>query len=159
MLPRDIYRSFYSSMPVACVDLLVMHDGQVLLVRRANEPAAGAWWLPGGRIQYRERRRDAAIRKLHEETGFTAREITELLTDDLIFDQKVDAPLHGVTSVFACNIAAATEPRLDEQSLEARWLTADEWMLHELHPFVRRMVALSRSLSGADSRTDRCPRL
>lgn len=133
-------------MPVACVDLLVIHGGQVLLVRRANEPAAGAWWLPGGRVHYRERRRDAAIRKLREETGFSTSAPVELLTEDLIFDEEVDAPLHGVTSVFACHVPAAVKPRLDDQSMEARWLTPDEWLRQDLHPFVRRMIVFAMAV-------------
>lgn len=156
MLPREVYRSFYAVMPVVCVDLLVLQADKVLLVRRANEPAAGAWWLPGGRVHYRERRSDAAIRKLHEETGFTTTDPIELLTDDLIFDEVADAPLHGVTTVFVCGVTVAAAPRLDEQSKDARWLTADEWLLYELHPFVRRMVALARPFSRVGSSDGRC---
>lgn len=44
----------------------------VLLIRRGQAPMAGAWSLPGGRIEFCERVEDAALRELKEETGIDA---------------------------------------------------------------------------------------
>lgn len=55
---------------VPCVGAIV-HDagGRLLLVRRRNEPAAGLWSVPGGRVEPGERLEDAVVRELAEETG------------------------------------------------------------------------------------------
>lgn len=45
---------------------------EVLLIRRGHPPLAGAWSLPGGRIEPGERAAEAALRELAEETGVQA---------------------------------------------------------------------------------------
>ena len=44
---------------------------QVLLIRRSAEPFKDAWSLPGGLLNPGESLKDAAVRKLDDETGLT----------------------------------------------------------------------------------------
>lgn len=55
---------------VACVGALV-HDAfhRLLVVRRANDPGAGLWSVPGGRVEPGEDDHDAVRREALEETG------------------------------------------------------------------------------------------
>ncbi|HEY2549335.1 MAG TPA: NUDIX domain-containing protein [Streptosporangiaceae bacterium] len=43
--------------------------GRLLLIRRRNEPGAGLWSLPGGRIEPGETAEQAVVREVREETG------------------------------------------------------------------------------------------
>ncbi|MBP9669304.1 MAG: NUDIX domain-containing protein [Candidatus Pacebacteria bacterium] len=54
--------------------LLDNGHGEVLLVRHWYAP--GVWTLPGGGIHRNENVEDAAVRELHEETGYTAQGIS-----------------------------------------------------------------------------------
>lgn len=47
----------------------VRHDGHVLLVRRAIEPAIGAWVFPGGYMDVGETAEEAAARETKEEAN------------------------------------------------------------------------------------------
>ena len=55
---------------VACVGAIVVDDaGRLLLVRRAQEPGAGLWSVPGGRVEAGEDDATAVVREVREETG------------------------------------------------------------------------------------------
>ena len=54
--------------PAACA-LVEDDDGRILLTRRAWEPYAGMWDVPGGFLGEREHPLDALRRELLEETG------------------------------------------------------------------------------------------
>lgn len=58
--------------PQPVVGVVCLRDDEVLLIRRSKPPLAGAWSMPGGRIEWGERTEDAALRELFEETGVRA---------------------------------------------------------------------------------------
>ena len=57
---------------VPCAGAVIKDEkGRLLLVRRRNEPGAGLWSLPGGRIEPGETEQQAVVREVREETGLT----------------------------------------------------------------------------------------
>jgi 8-oxo-dGTP diphosphatase len=54
---------------VPCASVIVVKDARLLLVLRDNEPGAGRWSLPGGRLRSEESAVAGARRELFEETG------------------------------------------------------------------------------------------
>lgn len=64
--------------PKPCGGVLVVDERErLLLVKRTQPPAPGAWSVPAGYLEADEPPREAAIRELREETGLT------VSTDDL----------------------------------------------------------------------------
>lgn len=61
----------YFADPKVAAAVLLRESGQVLLVRRVNEPFRGAWTLPAGFIDAGEDPRRAAERECLEETGLS----------------------------------------------------------------------------------------
>ena len=55
----------------AAVSAFMVHDGHLLLTRRAHAPAAGTLDLPGGFVDPDESLEDALARELHEELALT----------------------------------------------------------------------------------------
>lgn len=69
MIPRDLYAQIHSLMPIVCVDVVVVSEWSVLLLKRAIEPLKGSWYFPGGRLQRGETVMEAAYRVVAQECG------------------------------------------------------------------------------------------
>lgn len=63
------WRVIVDNVPLVSVDLVIEHDGVLLLGKRENEPAKGEWFVPGGTVLKNESRRDAVHRVAREELG------------------------------------------------------------------------------------------
>jgi 8-oxo-dGTP diphosphatase len=63
-----IYRN-----PKVAAGVIPVHDGKIVLVRRAMNPSKGLWVFPGGYVDAGESVEDAARREVWEETGLTVR--------------------------------------------------------------------------------------
>lgn len=60
------------------VDAVLLHRGELVLVRRGRPPFLGKLALPGGALEFGERLEDAVEREVLEETGLNA-EVVRLL--------------------------------------------------------------------------------
>jgi ADP-ribose pyrophosphatase YjhB (NUDIX family) len=63
----------YPQQPVIGVGAVVLVEARVVLVKRAHEPLAGAWNLPGGGVEVGETLQQACAREVAEETGLEVR--------------------------------------------------------------------------------------
>lgn len=57
------------------VDIVLLHQQQVLLIQRRKPPFQDSWALPGGKVNYGEDLEAAARRELVEETGIQGQDI------------------------------------------------------------------------------------
>ncbi|HZA21023.1 MAG TPA: NUDIX hydrolase, partial [Dehalococcoidia bacterium] len=64
--------------PKVTVTSIIQRSGQVLMIRRANDPGYGLWSMPGGYVDRGEVVEEAAIREVREETGLEV-EIEQLI--------------------------------------------------------------------------------
>ena len=62
-----------SPRPEVAVGAIVRSGGEVLLIRRAQEPEVGRWSVPGGRVESGESIAEAVERETFEETGLRVR--------------------------------------------------------------------------------------
>lgn len=68
-VPEEDWRTIVRYSPIVSVDLLVRVDDGLVLGKRQNEPAAGFWFIPGGRVKKGETREEAVHRIAREELG------------------------------------------------------------------------------------------
>jgi colanic acid biosynthesis protein WcaH len=143
MIPQQLYDQIIRVMPIPAVDLIVENEkGMILLARRANEPAKGQWWFPGGRVYFLETRIQAASRKLKEECHLEAEQISELGTYDVIVERSDNSTVrvHGITTLFRVRVGEQINYVLDAQNSEADWRLPQEWLQLDLHPFVQKSL-------------------
>lgn len=55
------------------VDVIIRHEGGIVLIRRGRAPFEGHWALPGGFVEHDESVEQAAVREALEETGLHIR--------------------------------------------------------------------------------------
>jgi 8-oxo-dGTP diphosphatase len=75
--------------PIPAVGVVCFNDaGDVLLIRRGTPPRLGEWSIPGGRLEWGETVKAAAVRELKEETGVEAELIGLIDVVDGIFTSR-----------------------------------------------------------------------
>ena len=118
--------STYPSSPRVAVGTVVIHDGAVLLVRRAKAPSEGLWAIPGGSVELGETLTQAAERELFEETGVRARAGDFCYAFDAVHrDADGRVQFHYVVVDLRAEFVSG-QPRPGDDVLEARWVRPDE---------------------------------
>ncbi|MBS7545297.1 NUDIX hydrolase [Ancylobacter oerskovii] len=114
--------------PVAAVLAVVVRDEKILLVRRANPPDQGRWGYPGGRIEWGEPFREAALRELMEETGIAADspELIDVL--DFIEDDAAGALAHHFAMIAVGCRWQSGEGEAADDALETGWFSLADVM-------------------------------
>jgi ADP-ribose pyrophosphatase YjhB (NUDIX family) len=114
-------RIHYENPFPAVAALVPNQDGQLLLVKRAVEPAKGAWCLPGGFIEIDESIEEAVLRELKEETGIEG-EIGKLVD---FFSQR--SPLYGALLIFGYRVTMLGGAlQAGDDAEEARFFDLDD---------------------------------
>jgi len=107
--------------PELCVGAVCVLDGNLLLVRRGHGPAAGAWSVPGGRLEAGELLAEAVVREVREETGL------ECVCGDLLgWVERISDEHHFVILDFEVTPLTADTPRAGDDAVEARWVPLEE---------------------------------
>lgn len=127
-------RRLYPEKPIVGVGALIRDGEMYLLIRRASEPDAGLWSIPGGLVEVGERAAEAAAREALEETGLGV-EIVDVLgvVDKIVRDEEGRVKYHFViVDYVATPIGGSLKPSSD--ALDARWVKASELPGYELSP-------------------------
>jgi ADP-ribose pyrophosphatase YjhB (NUDIX family) len=124
-IPQELYNQILETMPISCVDVCIVWQGKILLVKRKDQPAKDEWWVPGGRVIKGESLKEAAYRKAFEETGIYCHVGPIIYTDETVFDTGPDdIHVHSINVVFLLypkydNLLL----KLDEHSSEFAWVS------------------------------------
>lgn len=94
--------------PRLTVDTVVLHDDQVLLIRRGRPPFKDHWALPGGFVDVGETVEEAARRETKEETGLDVK-LSGLL--GVYSDPERDPRGHTTSVVYLAGPVPGADPR------------------------------------------------
>ncbi len=118
----------YPRSPMVGVGVVVVRGDRCLVARRGHAPSAGAWSLPGGRVEVGETLREAALRELAEECGPDLRvEIqgVAFVVDRISRDAAGRVRYHFVLVDFVAEDLSG-EPRAGTDAHDVRWATPAE---------------------------------
>jgi ADP-ribose pyrophosphatase YjhB (NUDIX family) len=104
---------------------VAIRDDEVLLVQREHGPAAGAWSLPGGRVEFGEDLSEALVREMAEETGLEVVVEGFLGWVERIGDDP--EPFHFVILDFRVHVFDPdADPVAGDDASEVRWVPVAE---------------------------------
>lgn len=130
----------YPETPVPAVGAFILKDGKLLLVKRAYEPGAGKWSVPGGVIELGERTVDALHREILEEVGLRLKQVKLLDIYDAIFkDDEGKIRYHYVIIEFLAE-PETIDVKLSDEALEYRWVRLEDVEQLDLTYSVRYMI-------------------
>lgn len=132
-----------SRRPLAGAGAIVWRGNEVLLIKRGKAPLKGRWSIPGGRIEWGESARDAAVREVLEETGCRI-EIVALCD---VVDSFVEGG-HAVLVDFTARWVNG-EPRAGDDAVEARFVAYEAVATMGLWSETERVIGMSRMQLGA----------
>ena len=134
---------------------LCVADGHILLSQLwENDPSAGKWTLPGGKIDWLEEPQDAVRRELWEETGLPGEIVRPLGIDTKVLPPwRTHDELHVVRFVF--EVRAAGTPHVQEvggSTVAAAWHQVLEVSNLPTTSLVSSALAMDESGSGHQHR-------
>ena len=137
----------YPAAPMVGVGVVVLRGDEVLLVRRAKAPAAGAWSVPGGAQELGETAEAAARRELLEETGLAVGALRLVAHVDSIHrDADGRVEYHYTILDFAADYAGGAAVAGDDVS-EVAWVRVEDFERYGLWEEARRVIGLALSRS------------
>lgn len=136
-IPADIYKQINMHIPINCVDVCVVFNKKVLLIKRTEKPAQNEWWVIGGRVFKGEYQHETAMRKVIEETGLQPLPIhpEEIAhRDETMFpDGPQGIPVHTINTCFYATVRS-DNVKLDDTSCDYKWVDSID---DSLDPYVK----------------------
>ncbi|MES2948184.1 MAG: bifunctional nicotinamide-nucleotide adenylyltransferase/Nudix hydroxylase [Pseudomonadota bacterium] len=125
------YRTKWAADVYLTADAILVANRHVLLVRRGGDVGYGQWAIPGGFVEKDERFYTAALRELHEETGFKTLDSTmrQALKASQVFDHPLRSPRGRlITHAFYFDLGNVRLPEIKgaDDAQEAKWVALDD---------------------------------
>lgn len=111
-------------MPAVTVDIIVLKkSGQLLLIKRKNDPFKDKWAFPGGYVEKDEPLICAAMRELKEETGI---DNSNLIQFEAVGDPGRDPRGWTITVVYYLTVDEDVVGKAGDDAADVRWFSVNE---------------------------------
>jgi 8-oxo-dGTP diphosphatase len=106
--------------PVIAVGAVIIHNDEMLMIRRGKDPGRGLWSIPGGAVEHGEYLSDALEREVKEETGL------DVEIGVLVGILEVVGDPHYVIHDYSATLTGGSTATAGDDVDEARWVPLDE---------------------------------
>ncbi len=116
-------RREYPDQPVVGVGAVIIDNGKILLVKRAQPPGENLWSIPGGVVKLGEKLKEALKREVKEETGLEI-EVKDLVDVFEVIEKDKDGRIrfHYVIVDYECRVIGG-ELKAASDALNAKWFS------------------------------------
>lgn len=116
---------YYMNPSAATAAFIINSHGELLVVRRAKEPAKGTLDLPGGFVDIGETAEEGIVREIREETGLEVTECKYLFSRPNIYPY-AGIDVHTLDMLFECKVNNEAEARADDDAAELMWIPIEK---------------------------------
>jgi 8-oxo-dGTP diphosphatase len=106
--------------PLVGVGVVLIDEGNILLVRRGRDPGRGLWAVPGGKVEGGEGLRVAARREVAEETGL------DVEIGDVVWVGEVIDPGYHIVLIDYAGTVVGGAVQVGDDADEVRWVPLDQ---------------------------------
>ena len=140
--PKD-WETIIENVPIVSVDIVIEHDGGVVLGKRENEPAKDEWFVPGGTVLKNEQRTEAVHRVAAEELG------ESIVIDEMlgVYEHFYDAAevegvdsKHYLATAYSCSFEH-DDPKIASDS-QHEFIKVFHPPFGKFHPYVSKYLEL-----------------
>jgi 8-oxo-dGTP diphosphatase len=122
---NSIVTTEFPTQPVVGVGAVIVKDGKVLIIKRANDPFKGQWSIPGGRVELGESLAEAVRREMREETGLDVTVGPVLEVFERVERQDDGVRYHFVIVDYLCWCIGGALCAGDD-AVDVAWVSVDE---------------------------------
>lgn len=149
-IDEEMYRSILENVPIVCVDVALVQENRIWLIKRNHEPNKNVYWIQGGRLNKNESARDCAIRKVAEELNIAKEdiEITGFLGtySSEFHNSEQGPPSHTVNLTFTARLRNSIDPGFDGDHSHGCWFYLNGQIPRDLegyqhHPYIQAILA------------------
>lgn len=135
--------------PVVGVGAVIWNDrGEIVLIRRGQEPRRGEWSIPGGKLEWGESVRDGILREVREETGLVVEILGLIDVVDSVRNDSRGAVLHHYVLIDFSVRHLSGELTAGSDAAEARWVPVTALQEYSLWTETRRIIETARQKRG-----------
>jgi len=116
-----------SAYPIVAVGAIVLDEGDILLVKRRTEPAAGTWSLPGGKLERGESLAEGVVREVFEETACKIKPHGIAgIVERIVRDDDGGVEFHYVIVDLWAEIVDRIDPKASDDAEDAKWFAVED---------------------------------
>ena len=118
----------------------MIENGKILLVKRAFDPGAGKWSVPGGLVELGEKLSEACAREAEEETGLRVQVLELINVFDMIENEDPGKIKYHYVLVEFLVKPVSGELKPNAEIAELRWFTREETKTLDMTRTARRAM-------------------
>lgn len=122
---HDCGFTYYFNSSAAVVAVIENSKGEILVARRAKEPAKGTYDLPGGFLDLNETAEEAVKREVYEETCLTVISLNYLFSIPNIYVYS-GFEVHTLDLFYKCNVNEFSNLKAQDDVSELKFIASED---------------------------------